>query len=54
MQHMAKNAMRVENMTKFTAVRNKHASSKLLKISTIPQLNSSATQELASSRLGQS
>ncbi|KAB0386161.1 hypothetical protein FD755_001117, partial [Muntiacus reevesi] len=44
MRHMAKNIRRVnKNMT----------SSKLLKISTIPQLNSKAIQELASPLLGQ-
>ena len=55
MRHMAKNVVRVnENMTKFTAIKNKYASSKLLKISTIPQLNSKAIQELASPLLGRS
>uniref|UniRef100_G1N118 Cyclin B2 n=2 Tax=Meleagris gallopavo TaxID=9103 RepID=G1N118_MELGA len=40
MQHMAKNVVKVnENLTKYTAVKNKYASSKLLRISTIPQLN---------------
>ncbi|XP_036296254.1 G2/mitotic-specific cyclin-B2 isoform X2 [Pipistrellus kuhlii] len=48
MQHMAKNVVRVnENLTKFIAIKNKYASSKLLKISTIPQLNSKAVKELA-------
>ncbi|KAB0353290.1 hypothetical protein FD755_024003 [Muntiacus reevesi] len=55
MRHMAQNVMRVnENMTKFTTIKNKYASSKLLKISTIPQLNSKAIQELASPLLGRS
>ena len=55
MRHMAKNIGRVnKNMTKFTTIKNKHASSKLLKISTIPQLNSKAIQELASPLLGRS
>ncbi|VTJ66616.1 Hypothetical predicted protein, partial [Marmota monax] len=41
MQHMAKNVVKVnENLTKFITIKNKYASSKLLKISTIPQLNS--------------
>ncbi|XP_040825498.1 G2/mitotic-specific cyclin-B2 isoform X2 [Ochotona curzoniae] len=49
MQHMAKNVVKVnENLTKFIAVKNKYASSKLLKISTIPQLNSKAIKDLAS------
>ena len=55
MRHMAENAMRInENMTKFTAIKDKYASSKLLKISTIPHLNSKAIQKRASSLLGQS
>ncbi|KAM5339027.1 G2/mitotic-specific cyclin-B2 [Glossophaga mutica] len=53
MQHMAKNVVRVnENLTKFIAIKNKYASSKLLKISTIPQLNAKAIQELASPLMG--
>ncbi|XP_025328427.3 G2/mitotic-specific cyclin-B2 isoform X2 [Canis lupus dingo] len=55
MQHMAKNVVKVnENLTKFIAIKNKYASSKLLKISTIPQLNSKAIQELASPLMGRS
>ncbi|KAB0366623.1 hypothetical protein FD754_010779, partial [Muntiacus muntjak] len=54
MRHMAKNIRRVnKNMTRFTTIKNKYTSSKLLKISTIPQLNSKAIQELASPLLGQ-
>ncbi|KAG6939764.1 cyclin B2 [Chelydra serpentina] len=53
MQHMAKNVVRVnENLTKYTAIRNKYASSKLMRISTIPQLNSKTVKALASSLLG--
>ncbi|EPY83065.1 G2/mitotic-specific cyclin-B2 [Camelus ferus] len=55
MQHMAKNVVKVnENLTKFIAVKNKYASSKLLKISTIPQLNAKAIKELASPLMGRS
>ncbi|KAK2098136.1 G2/mitotic-specific cyclin-B2 [Saguinus oedipus] len=55
MQHMAKNVLRVnENLTKFIAIKNKYASSKLLKISTIPQLNSKTVKELASPLMGRS
>ncbi|XP_024590963.1 G2/mitotic-specific cyclin-B2 isoform X1 [Neophocaena asiaeorientalis asiaeorientalis] len=55
MQHMAKNVVKVnEKLTKFIAIKNKYASSKLLKISTTPQLNSKAIQELASPLLGRS
>ncbi|CAO2634433.1 G2/mitotic-specific cyclin-B2 [Lemmus lemmus] len=53
MQHMAKNVVKVnENLTKFIAVKNKYASSRLLKISTIPQLNSKTIKDLASPLLG--
>ncbi|EMP38992.1 G2/mitotic-specific cyclin-B2 [Chelonia mydas] len=53
MQHMAKNVVRVnENLTKYTAIRNKYASSKLMRISTVPQLNSKTIKDLASSLLG--
>ncbi|XP_038670766.1 G2/mitotic-specific cyclin-B2-like isoform X1 [Scyliorhinus canicula] len=52
MQHMAKNVVKMNGgLTKHIAVRNKYASSKLLKISTIPQLKSALVQELASSLL---
>ena len=55
MWHMAKNIGHVnKNMTRFTTIKNKYTSSKLLKISTIPQLNSKAIQELASPLLEQS
>uniref|UniRef100_A0A8C5XI16 Cyclin B2 n=1 Tax=Microcebus murinus TaxID=30608 RepID=A0A8C5XI16_MICMU len=55
MQHMAKNVVKVnENLTKFIAIKNKYASSKLLKISTIPQLNSKAIKDLASPLMGSS
>ncbi|NXS09927.1 CCNB2 protein, partial [Neodrepanis coruscans] len=50
MKHMAKNVVRVnEKLTKYTAVKNKYASSKLLMISTIPQLSSEIIKELAAS-----
>uniref|UniRef100_A0A8D0G8B9 Cyclin B2 n=1 Tax=Sphenodon punctatus TaxID=8508 RepID=A0A8D0G8B9_SPHPU len=53
MKHMAKNVTRVnENLTKYIAVKNKYSSSKLMKISTIPQLNSKTIKDLASSLLG--
>ncbi|OXB60153.1 hypothetical protein ASZ78_013028, partial [Callipepla squamata] len=52
MKHMAKNVIKVnENLTKYTAVRNKYASSKLLRISTIPQLNCKTIKDLAASLL---
>ncbi|NXF11881.1 CCNB2 protein, partial [Smithornis capensis] len=48
MKHMAKNVVKVnEKLTKYTAIRNKYASSKLLMISTIPQLSSELLRELA-------
>ncbi|XP_073443059.1 G2/mitotic-specific cyclin-B2-like isoform X2 [Dendrobates tinctorius] len=50
MRHMAKNVTKVnKNMTKHVAVRNKYASSKLMKISTIPQLLSPVITDLAAS-----
>ncbi|KAI6078066.1 G2/mitotic-specific cyclin-B2 [Aix galericulata] len=52
MKHMAKNVVKVNgNLTKYTAIKNKYASSKLLKISTIPQLNCKTIKDLASSLL---
>ncbi|XP_045641281.1 G2/mitotic-specific cyclin-B2 isoform X1 [Ursus americanus] len=55
MQHMAKNVVKVnENLTKFIAIKNKYASSKLLQISTLPQLNSKTIRELASPLMGRS
>nr|XP_057934334.1 G2/mitotic-specific cyclin-B2 [Doryrhamphus excisus] len=48
MQHMAKNVVMVnEGKTKFQAVRNKYSSSKLLKISLIPQLKSKLVCDMA-------
>ncbi|XP_051919946.1 G2/mitotic-specific cyclin-B2 isoform X2 [Hippocampus zosterae] len=48
MQHIAKNVVRVNGgKTKFQAVRNKYSSSKLMKISLIPQLNSQLISNLA-------
>ncbi|XP_043919667.1 G2/mitotic-specific cyclin-B1 isoform X2 [Protopterus annectens] len=48
MQHMAKNVVKVnEGLSKQTTVKNKYASSKQSKISTIPQLKSAAIKELA-------
>lgn len=50
MKHMAKNVTKVnKNLTKHVAVRNKYASSKLMKISTIPQLMSPLITDLAAS-----
>ncbi|NXO76793.1 CCNB2 protein, partial [Sitta europaea] len=52
MKHMAKNVVKVnEKLTKYTAIKNKYASSKLLTISTIPQLNSEIIKDLAASLL---
>ncbi|XP_059808443.1 G2/mitotic-specific cyclin-B2 isoform X2 [Hypanus sabinus] len=52
MKHMAKNVVRVnEGLTKHVAIKNKYASVKLLKISTIPQLKSPMIKELAASLL---
>ncbi|NXG13290.1 CCNB2 protein, partial [Grallaria varia] len=52
MKHMAKNVVKVnEKLTKYTAVKNKYASSKLLMISTIPQLSSELIKDLAASLL---
>ncbi|NWW10673.1 CCNB2 protein, partial [Oreocharis arfaki] len=52
MKHMAKNVVKVnEKLTKYIAVKNKYASSKLLTISTIPQLNSEIIRDLAASLL---
>ncbi|XP_074693268.1 G2/mitotic-specific cyclin-B2 isoform X1 [Strix aluco] len=51
-KHMAKNVVKVnEKLTKYTAIKNKYASSKLLAISTIPQLSSEIIKDLASSLL---
>ncbi|XP_072004201.1 G2/mitotic-specific cyclin-B2 [Engystomops pustulosus] len=50
MKHMAKNVTKVnKNLTKHVAVRNKYASSKLMKISNIPQLMSPVITDLAAS-----
>ncbi|KAM4677406.1 G2/mitotic-specific cyclin-B2-like [Discoglossus pictus] len=50
MKHMAKNVVKVnKNQTKHVAVRNKYASSKLMKISTLPQLMSPVITDLAKS-----
>ncbi|NXE25857.1 CCNB2 protein, partial [Ardeotis kori] len=52
MKHMAKNVVKVnENLTKYTAIKNKYASSKLLAISAIPQLRGEIVKDLASSLL---
>ncbi|NWR50557.1 CCNB2 protein, partial [Regulus satrapa] len=52
MKHMAKNVVKVnEKLTKYIAIKNKYASSKLLTISTIPQLNSGIIKDLAASLL---
>ncbi|XP_049895799.1 G2/mitotic-specific cyclin-B2-like [Epinephelus moara] len=48
MQHIAKNVVTVNRgKTKFQAVRNKYSSSKLMKISLIPQLKSSIITNMA-------
>ncbi|XP_056431299.1 G2/mitotic-specific cyclin-B2-like isoform X3 [Gadus chalcogrammus] len=48
MQHMAKNVVTVNGgKTKFQAVKNKYSSSKLMKISLIPHLKSSALMAMA-------
>uniref|UniRef100_F6QH53 Cyclin B5 n=1 Tax=Xenopus tropicalis TaxID=8364 RepID=F6QH53_XENTR len=50
MKHMAKNLTKVnQNLTKHVAVRNKYASSKLMKISTLPQLMAPLITELSAS-----
>ncbi|XP_067351548.1 G2/mitotic-specific cyclin-B2-like isoform X3 [Channa argus] len=50
MQHIAKNVLTVnEGKTKFLAVKNKYSSSKLMKISLIPQLKSSVIKNMADS-----
>ncbi|KAM4743971.1 G2/mitotic-specific cyclin-B2-like [Anableps anableps] len=47
-QHLAKNVVMVnEGRTKFQSVRKKYSSSKLMKISLLPQLRSSVVQKLA-------
>ncbi|XP_034039202.1 G2/mitotic-specific cyclin-B2-like [Thalassophryne amazonica] len=47
-QHIAKNVVTVnEGKTKFKAVRNKYSSSKLLKVSLLPQLKSSVMKHMA-------
>ncbi|XP_067827594.1 G2/mitotic-specific cyclin-B2 [Heptranchias perlo] len=52
MQHIAKNVVKInEGLTKHVAIKNKYASPKLLKISTIPQLKSTIIKELAASLL---
>ncbi|NWH92615.1 CCNB2 protein, partial [Aegithalos caudatus] len=52
MKHMAKNVVKVnEKLTKYTAIKNKYASSKLLTISTISQLDSEIVRDLAASLL---
>ncbi|KAL4617587.1 G2/mitotic-specific cyclin-B1-like [Arapaima gigas] len=48
MQHIAKNVVKVnEGLTKHLAVKNKYASQKQMKISTIPQLRSTVIKDLA-------
>ncbi|XP_071770115.2 G2/mitotic-specific cyclin-B2-like [Centroberyx gerrardi] len=52
MQHIAKNVVTVnEGKTKFQAVKNKYSSSKLMKISLLPQLKSSVIKNMAASLL---
>ncbi|KAM6059750.1 G2/mitotic-specific cyclin-B2 [Theristicus caerulescens] len=53
MKHMAKNVVKVnEKLTKYTAIKTKYASSHLLMVSTIPQLNGEIIKDLALSLLG--
>ncbi|KFQ99499.1 G2/mitotic-specific cyclin-B2, partial [Opisthocomus hoazin] len=48
MKHMAKNVVKVnERLMKYTAIKTKYASSKLLMISTIPQLSGKIIKDLA-------
>ncbi|XP_066509408.1 G2/mitotic-specific cyclin-B2-like [Hoplias malabaricus] len=48
MQHMAKNVVKVnEGLTKYVAVKKKYSSSRLMKISLLPQLKSALMKELA-------
>ncbi|KAG2466585.1 G2/mitotic-specific cyclin-B1-like [Polypterus senegalus] len=48
MQHMAKNVVKVnEGLTKYMAVKNKYASQKHMRISTIPELKTSLIKNLA-------
>ncbi|NXL91687.1 CCNB2 protein, partial [Alectura lathami] len=52
MKHMAKNVVKVNaNLTKYTAIKNKYASSKLLRISKITQLDCDTIKDLAASLL---
>lgn len=52
MQHIAKNVVMVnDGKTKFQAVKNKYSSSKLMKISLIPQLKSSIIKNMAAALL---
>ncbi|NXF29437.1 CCNB2 protein, partial [Nyctibius bracteatus] len=52
MKHMAKNVVKVnEKVVKYCAIKKKYASSKLLTISTIPQLSSKIIKDLALSLL---
>ncbi|XP_026175809.1 G2/mitotic-specific cyclin-B2-like [Mastacembelus armatus] len=55
MQHIAKNVVVVnEGKTKFQAVKNKYSSSKLMKISLVPQLKSSIIKNMAAPLLSTS
>ena len=48
MQHLAKNVVMVNRgLSKHMAIKNKHATSKNAKISTLAQLNSALVQDLA-------
>ncbi|XP_038003089.1 G2/mitotic-specific cyclin-B2 [Motacilla alba alba] len=52
MKHMAKNVVKVnEKLTKYTAITNKYASSKLLGVSNISELKNEIIKELAASLL---
>ncbi|KAI1889636.1 hypothetical protein AGOR_G00164990 [Albula goreensis] len=55
MQHMAKNVVRVnEGFTKHVAVKNKYASSRLMRISLLPQLKAALIKDMAAPLLPQS
>nr|Q60FX9.1 RecName: Full=G2/mitotic-specific cyclin-B2 [Anguilla japonica]BAD52077.1 cyclin B2 [Anguilla japonica] len=55
MQHMAKNVVRVnEGLTKHMAIKNKYASSRLMRISLLPQLKAAVIKDLAAPLLPQS
>ncbi|KAL4613370.1 G2/mitotic-specific cyclin-B2 [Arapaima gigas] len=55
MQHMAKNVVMInEGLTKHLAVKNKYASSRLMKVSLLPQLKSAIIKDMAAPLLSSS